>query len=40
MSQGSRLYMQEEKIRSAAHFRGVQVDLGQTEGFIPYKLIL
>jgi LmbE family N-acetylglucosaminyl deacetylase len=39
-SQGSRLYMHEEKIRSAAHFRGVQVDLGQTEGFIPYKLIL
>jgi LmbE family N-acetylglucosaminyl deacetylase len=38
-SQGSRLYMQEEKIRSAAHFRGVQVDLGQTEGFIPYKLV-
>lgn len=39
-SQEARLYMQEEKIRSAAHFRGVQVDLGQTEGFIPYKLIL
>jgi len=32
--------MHEEKIRSAAHFRGVQVDLGHTEGFIPYKLIL
>jgi LmbE family N-acetylglucosaminyl deacetylase len=40
MSQGERLYMQEEKIRSAAHFRGVQVDLGQTESFIPYKLVL
>jgi LmbE family N-acetylglucosaminyl deacetylase len=40
VSQGERLYMQEEKIRSAAHFRGVQVDLGQTEGFIPYKLVL
>ena len=39
-SQGARLYMHEEKIRSAAHFRGVQVDLGQTEGFIPYKLVL
>jgi LmbE family N-acetylglucosaminyl deacetylase len=38
-SQGDRLYMHEEKIRSAAHFRGVQVDLGQTEGFIPYKLV-
>ena len=40
VSQGDRLYMQEEKIRSAAHFRGVQVDLGQTESFIPYKLVL
>ena len=39
-SQGDRLYMREDKIRSAAHFRGVQVDLGQTEGFIPYKLVL
>ena len=39
-SQGERLYMHEDKIRSAAQFRGVQVDLGQTEGFIPYKLIL
>jgi LmbE family N-acetylglucosaminyl deacetylase len=39
-SQGSQLYMQEEKIRSAAHFRGVQVDLGQSEGFIPYKVVL
>jgi LmbE family N-acetylglucosaminyl deacetylase len=39
-SQGERLYMHEDKIRSAAHFRGVQVDLGQTEGFIPYKLVL
>jgi len=39
-SQGDRLYMQEEKIRSAAHFRGVQVDLGPSEGFIPYKMVL
>ena len=39
-SQDDRLYMHEDKIRSAAHFRGVQVDLGQTEGFIPYKLVL
>jgi len=39
-SQGERLYMQEEKIRSAAHFRGVQVDLGPSEGFMPYKMIL
>ena len=40
VSQGDRLYMRQEKIRSAAHFRGVQVDLGQTESFIPYKLVL
>ena len=39
-SQGSRLYMQEEKVRSAACFRGVQVQLGASEGFIPYKLVL
>lgn len=39
-SQGERLYMQEEKIRSAANFRGAQVDLGPSEGFIPYKMIL
>ena len=38
-SQGDRLYMREEKIRSAAHFRGVQVDLGHTEAFMPYKLV-
>jgi len=38
-SQGDRLYMSEEMIRSAAHFRGVQVELGRAEGFIPYKLI-
>lgn len=38
-SQESRLYMQEDKIRAAAHFRGVQVDLGPCEGFIPYKLV-
>lgn len=40
ISQGARLYMQEEKIRSASHFRGVQVDHGPSEGFVPYKLIL
>jgi hypothetical protein len=32
--------MNEEMIRSAAHFRGVQVELGRAEGFIPYKLVL
>jgi LmbE family N-acetylglucosaminyl deacetylase len=39
-SQGDRLYMQEEKIRSAAHFRGAQVDRGPCEGFVPYRMIL
>lgn len=39
-SQDSRLYMQEEKIRAAAHFRGVQVDLGPSEGFVVYKMVL
>lgn len=39
-SQGDRLYMQEENVRSAASFRGVQVQLGPCEGFIPYKMIL
>jgi LmbE family N-acetylglucosaminyl deacetylase len=38
-SQGDRLYMNEEMIRSAAHFRGVQVEIGRAEGFIPYKLV-
>jgi len=39
VSQGDRLYMSEDMIRSAAHFRGVQVELGRAEGFIPYKLV-
>ena len=40
VSQGDQLYMHEEKVRSAAHFRGVQVGLGQVESFISYKLVL
>jgi LmbE family N-acetylglucosaminyl deacetylase len=39
-SQSDRFYMQEEKVRSAAHFRGVQVDVGPSEGFLPYKMVL
>jgi LmbE family N-acetylglucosaminyl deacetylase len=39
-SQASRLYMQEDKIRSAAHFRGAQIDRGPSEGFVSYKLVL
>ena len=38
-SQGSRLYMQEDKILAAAHFRGVQVGVHQAEAFIPYKML-
>ena len=38
-SQGARLYMQEEKVRAAAMFRGAQVTTGPAEGFIPYKLV-
>jgi LmbE family N-acetylglucosaminyl deacetylase len=39
-SQEHRLYMDEEKVRAAAHFRGAQVDLGPSEGFIAYKMVL
>jgi LmbE family N-acetylglucosaminyl deacetylase len=39
-SQRDRLYMQEDKVRAAAHFRGVQVDRGPCEGFLPYKMML
>jgi len=39
-SQEHRLYMDEEKVRAAAHFRGAQVDLGPSEGFIPYKMVM
>jgi LmbE family N-acetylglucosaminyl deacetylase len=39
-SQGERFYMQEEKIRAAAHFRGAQVEREPCEGFIPYRLML
>ncbi len=39
-SQGERVYMQEEQIRSAANFRGTQIGVGPAEGFIPYKMIM
>lgn len=39
-SQGKRLYMQEEKVRAAALFRGAQVSTGPAEGFVPYKLMI
>lgn len=35
-----RAYMQEHQIRCNAQFRGHQVGLGPSEGFIPYKFIL
>ncbi len=38
-SQGERVYMQEEKIRAAALFRGAQIDSGPSEGFYPYKVV-
>jgi LmbE family N-acetylglucosaminyl deacetylase len=40
ISQGGRQYMQEEKVRAAAFFRGAQVSLGPCEGFVPYKMII
>lgn len=39
-SQGARLYMQEDKVRAAALFRGAQIGLGPAEGFIAYKVII
>ena len=39
-SQGERIYMQEDKVRAAALFRGAQINLGPSEGFIPYKLVM
>lgn len=39
-SQRERFYMQEEKIRAAAHFRGAQVEREPCEGFIPYRMML
>ena len=40
VSQGHRTYMQAQQIRCNAQFRGHQVGLGPSEGFIPYKLVL
>jgi LmbE family N-acetylglucosaminyl deacetylase len=39
-SQGDRIYMQEEKVRAAAIFRGAQINIGPCEGFIAYKLVI
>lgn len=40
VSQQHRTYMQEHQIRCNAQFRGHQVGLEPSEGFIPYKLVL
>jgi len=40
ISQQQRTYMKEHQIRCNAQFRGHQVGLGSSEGFIPYKLVL
>ena len=39
-SQQHRTYMQAHQIHCNAQFRGHQVGLGPSEGFIPYKLVL
>ncbi|MGD9815081.1 MAG: PIG-L deacetylase family protein [Hyphomonadaceae bacterium] len=39
-SQGDRVYMQEQNIRAAAQFRGAQVELGPSEAFVAYKMVL
>ncbi|WP_313413561.1 PIG-L deacetylase family protein [Stenotrophomonas sp.] len=39
-SQQHRDYMQHEQIRCSARFRGQQVGLGPSEGFIPYRMVL
>lgn len=40
VSQSHRSYMQENQIRCNARFRGQQVGIGPSEGFIPFKLVL
>lgn len=39
-SQRGRRYMQESHLRCHAQFRGQQIGLGPSEGFIPYRLVL
>ena len=40
VSQKDRDYTQPDHLRIAAKFRGQQIGLGYTEGFIPYKFVL
>lgn len=39
-SQGDRHYMQENHLRCHAQFRGQQIGIGPSEGFLPYRLVL
>jgi len=39
-SQGDRHYMQESHLRCHAQFRGQQIGIGPSEGFLPYRLVL
>lgn len=39
-SQGDRHYMQEDHLRCHAQFRGQQIGIGPSEGFVPYRLVL
>lgn len=39
-SQGDRHYMQEDHLRCHAQFRGQQISIGPSEGFVPYRLVL
>ncbi|WP_225935914.1 PIG-L deacetylase family protein [Pseudomonas fakonensis] len=39
-SQAHRPYMREQQVRCNAQFRGHQVGLGPSEGFVPYKFVL
>lgn len=39
-SQRDRFYMQEGHVRCHAQFRGQQIGIGPSEGFIPYRMVL
>lgn len=39
-SQRGRYYMQEGHVRCHAQFRGQQIGIGPSEGFIPYRMVL
>jgi LmbE family N-acetylglucosaminyl deacetylase len=39
-SQKHREYMQKDQVRCSAYFRGQQIGIGASEGFIPYRMVL